>query len=286
MKIIQNIPDGIYQRVLANLQKPNPNILRATELINPPLIKHLTLKHWDALSPLASEFLWSLLGSAIHAELAKEADGVLIEKRITKSFFGITLSGQIDRCEIDTKTIADYKVTSVGSFSRGLKPEWEKQLNLYKFLLESEGYPVKQLKIHAILRDWMVGKSVQANYPPIPFMTFDVPIWDNERISKYIEERVAIHQAKPLPCTMTERWQDPACFAVMQKGRKSAVKASYKDENGEKQFIKTKAQAETFMASIKKPNLYIEERPSIARRCKDYCLVRDFCPHNPYREEK
>jgi len=71
MKIIKNIPDGIYQRVLANVQKPDPNILRVTELINPPLIKHLTLKYWDELRPLASEFLWSLLGSAMNSEFQK-----------------------------------------------------------------------------------------------------------------------------------------------------------------------------------------------------------------------
>ena len=286
MKIIKNIPDGIYKRILANVQKPNPNILRATELINPPLIKHLTLKHWDNLNPLASEFLWSLLGSAIHAELAKEADGVLIEQRITKNVFGITLSGQIDRYEIEDKTIADYKVTSVWSILLGLKSEWEKQLNIYKFLLESEGHAVEQLKIHAILRDWQVGKAVQRNYPDIPFMTLDVPVWNNEKISKYIEERVVTHKAEPLPCTMSERWQDPPCFAIMQKGRKSAVKASYKDLEGKKQPIVHKFQAEEFILEMKKPNLYIEERPSIAKRCKDYCLVRDFCPYNPYKEAR
>ena len=109
MKIIKNVPDGIYQRMLANIQKPDPDVLRVSQLINPPLIKKLTLEHWDSLNPLASDFLWSLLGSAIHAELAKEAKGVLIEKRITKDVFGVTLSGQVDRFELQTSTIADYK---------------------------------------------------------------------------------------------------------------------------------------------------------------------------------
>lgn len=280
MKIIENIPDGIYQRVLANTQKPDPDILRVTQLINPPLIKALTLKHWHKLMPLASDFLWSLLGSAVHAELAKEAEGVLIEERITTDVFGIKLSGAVDRYELRTHTIADYKCTSVWSILLGLKPEWEAQLNIYKFLLESQGYPVENLKIHAILRDWQVGKSVQKDYPAIPFMSLDVPIWNNEKVTRYIKERIAIHQAEPLPCSMEERWQNPPCFAIMQKGRKSAVKASYKDENGERSSIKTQIYAEVLMGDIKKPNLYIEERPSIAKRCENYCLVRDFCPYN------
>jgi len=280
MKIIKNIPEGIYQRVLANVQKPDPDILRVTELINPPLIKRLTLEHWDELNPLASEFLWSLLGSAVHAELAKAGGNTLIEHRVTKEVFGITLSGAIDRYEIDIKTIADYKCTSVWAILLGLKSEWESQLNLYKFLLESEGHEVNQLKIHAILRDWQVGKSMQKGYPPAPFTTLDVPMWSKSTVNRYINERIFIHNAKPLPCTMKERWQDSPCFAIMQKGRKKAVKASYKDENGEKQFITNKVMAESFMAMINKPNLYVEERPSIAKRCKWYCLVRNVCPYN------
>jgi len=286
MKIIQNIPDGIYQRVLANIQKPNPDILRVSELINPPLIKHLTLKHWDELRPLASDFLWSLLGSAIHAELAKEAEGVLVEKRITQDVFGVTLSGQVDRFELKTSTIADYKCTSVWSILLGLKPEWQAQLNVYKFLLESQRYSVEKLRIHAILRDWQVGKSMQKNYPAIPFMTLDVPMWDTERTAAYIRMRINIQNANIRPCTMKERWQDLPCFAIMKKGQKKAAKASYKDENGEKSLIKTRSYAEVLMADIKKPNLYIEERPSVAKRCKNYCLVRDFCPYNQEKENK
>jgi len=282
---IHNIPNGIFQRVLANIQKPQPDIIRVSELKDPPLIKKLALENWDTLVADASEFLWSLLGSAIHAELSKANENVLVEIRITENVFGIILSGQIDRYEKDIETIADYKATSTYSFIRGLKPEWEAQLNLYKFLMEEVGCPVKALKIHAILRDWMVTNTVKANYPPIPFQTITVPMWSAEKTEVYIKERIKIHQAEPLPCTMTERWQEPACFAIMKKGQKKAVKASYKDENGEKSIIKTRSCAEVLMADIKKPNLYIEERPSIAKKCKWYCLVRDICPYNFYKKE-
>lgn len=280
MKIIKNIPDGIYQRVLANIQKPDPDILRVSELVNPPLIKQLTLKHWDKLRPLASEFLWSLLGSAVHAELAKESEGVLIEQRITKHVFGIKLSGQIDRYEDEISTIADYKCTSVWSFLLGLKTEWEAQLNLYKFLLESEDYTVRALKIHAILRDWQVGKSMQKDYPPMPFMTLDVPIWSKYKVLNYIGNRVTVHKLEPLPCSMKERWQDPACFAIMKKGQKKAVKASVVKAGKREPMTETEAKTQFNMAGFKEPKYYLEERPSVAKRCKFYCLVRDFCPYN------
>jgi len=279
MRIIQNIPDGIYQRVLANVQKPDPDILRVTELINPPLIKKLTLEHWDELRPLASDFLWSILGSAIHAELAQASDGVLIEQRITKEFFGITLSGQVDRYETGTKTIADYKSTSVWSILLGLKPEWEAQLNIYSFLLEEEGYPVSNLKIHAILRDWQVGKSVQKDYPIIPFMTLDVPKWGAFKTAEYIKKRVEIHKAEPLPCTAEERWERAPTFAVMKTGRKSAVRVKDTREEAEI-YLNTKVK------STDKPKCEIVERKGEAIRCKNYCLVRDVCKYNPYNEEK
>jgi len=269
-----NLPDVFYQAIAKNIQRPQPDIMRVTQLISPPLIRHLTLKHWNELKVDCSENLWSLLGTSVHAELARITNNALIEKRITKTVFGITLSGSLDRFEKDTQTIVDFKVSSVWSYLLGVKEDWQKQLNVYKFLLESEGHFVKHLKIYLIIRDFQKGKAVQADYPKIPFVVLDVPVWEKKRVSSYIEER---------PCTMKERWQDPPCFAIMQKGRKKAVKASYKDENGEKQFITNKIMAESFMAMINKPNLYIEERPSIAKRCKWYCLVRNVCPYN---EEK
>jgi len=201
------------------------------------------------------------------------------EQRISKDIFGITLSGQVDRYEVENKTIADYKVTSVWSILLGLKPEWEKQLNLYKFLLEFEGHPVEQLKIHAVLRDWQVGKAAQANYPAIPFMTLDVPVWDNKKISKYTEERVAIHKAEPLPCTVEERWERTPTFAIIKAGRKSAVRVKDTREEAEI-YLNTKVKP------ADKPKCKIVERKGEAIRCKSYCLCRDFCPCNPYKESK
>ena len=194
---IHNLPRGIFRAVVDSIQRPQPDILRVTELINPPIIKKLALENWDVIERDTSEFLWSILGSAVHAVLAKTDPDALIETRCTLStkvqritinntLLKVDLSGQIDRYEKDEQSIDDYKCTSVWSYMFGLKPEWEAQLNVYKFLLESTlGSVVKRLKIHAILRDWQLSKAVQSDYPKTPFQTIIVPIWSKQQVLDY-----------------------------------------------------------------------------------------------------
>ncbi|KKL03456.1 hypothetical protein LCGC14_2625980, partial [marine sediment metagenome] len=227
------------------IQEPQSDVLRVTELINPPICKKLALENWETITADASEFLWSLLGTGIHSVLAKDETGVLIEKRITVEIIGaehLLLSGQVDRFIEKTQTIADYKSTSVWSYLFGTKPEWEAQLNLYKYLLETTGRTVKKLTINMILRDWQMSKSVQADYPKIPFAVIDIPVWSADKINSYIKERVAVHQADPLPCSPDERWQRKSTFAVMKEGRKSAVRV--KDTQKEAQvYLDTEVKA-------------------------------------------
>jgi len=274
-----NLPDVFYQAIAKNIQRPQPEIMRVTQLISPPLMRQLTIKYWDKLKVDCSENLWSLLGTSVHAELAKITNNALIEKKITKTVFGIILSGSLDRFEKDTQTIVDFKVSSVWSYLLGVKEDWQKQLNVYKFLLESEGHFVKHLKIYLIIRDFQKGKAVQADYPKIPFVVLDVPVWNNEKISSYIKERVAVHKAEPLPCTLEERWERAPTFAIMKTGRKSAVRVKDTREEAEI-YLNTKVKP------TDKPKCEIVERKGEAIRCKNYCLVRDVCKYNPYNEEK
>ena len=75
---IHNLPSGIFNAVVDSIQRPQPDVLRVTELINPPLCKQLALESWDTITADCSEFLWSLLGTGIHSVLANNEDGVLI----------------------------------------------------------------------------------------------------------------------------------------------------------------------------------------------------------------
>ncbi len=274
---IHNLPSGIFNAVLNSIQEPKADVIRVTELINPPICKQLALENWETITADASEFLWSLLGTGIHSVLANSEDGVLVEKRVTVETLGLTenvvLSGQVDRFIEKTQTIADYKSTSVWSYLFGIKPEWEAQLNLYKYLLERISYKVKRLTINMILRDWQMSKAVQSDYPNIPFAVIDIPVWDRDKTNAYIAERVKIHQSEPLPCSPDERWQRKSTFAVMKEGRKSAVRV--KDTQGEAQdYLDTEVKA------VDQKKCRVVERVGEALKCKSYCLVRDICPFN------
>ena len=273
---IHNLPSGVFNAVVRTIQEPKPDVLRVTELINPPICKQLALENWETITADASEFLWSLLGTAVHDTLAKQEDNVLVEKRITITVDGINLSGQVDRYVKPEFAVEDYKCTSVWSYLYGIKPEWERQLNLYRYLLESTNYRVKKLTINAILRDWMMSKSVQADYPKIPFVSINIPLWTMERTNLFIKHRIAVHNTRPLPCDETERWQRPSTFAVMKEGRKSAVRV--KDTQEEAQdYLDTEVKA------VDQKKCQVVERVGEALKCKSYCLVRDICPYNFYK---
>ncbi len=273
---IHNLPSGIFNAVLNSIQEPKADVIRVTELINPPLCKQLALKNWDTITADASEFLWSLLGTGIHSVLATDEAGVLIEKRITAPIYDEILSGQVDRYIEKTQTIADYKSTSVWSYLFGIKPEWVAQLNLYKYLLETTGRTVKKLTINMILRDWQTSKSVQADYPKIPFAVINIPVWDRDKTNEYITERIKIHQSEPLSCSPDERWQRKSTFAVMKEGRKSAVRV--KDTQEEAQdYLDTEVKA------VDQKKCQVVERVGEALKCKTYCLCRDICPYNFYK---
>jgi hypothetical protein len=67
-------------------------------------------------------------------------------------------------------------------------------------------------------------------------------------------------------CTASERWQRNTVFAVMKKGRKTAVKL-YE----EKEYAETHRQMDP-------DNLSVVERPGISVRCEDgYCSAAEFC---------
>jgi hypothetical protein len=177
-----------------------------------------------------------------------------------------------------TPVISDIKVTSVYSFLLGEKPEWINQLNVYAWCYGKIGFNVSALRIDAILRDWMRSKTLRdPDYPPIPFMTVDIPIWDWPDAEQYIHDRVALHleaertMTAPV-CTDEERWGKPTTYAVIKKGNKRAAR------------VLDSMEAAQDWADFNIGGKYeIQERPGSYTKCESYCLVRGICEHNPYK---
>lgn len=246
-----------------------------TELLSPPRVRRLQERHDAALTKDVSDMLWALLGSALHvvAERASAEDHVT-EERIVAEIDGVKVSGGIDLQEMTSEgvIITDYKFTSAYSVMNE-KKEWEEQLNLYKWLVESvKRVPVKGLKICALIRDFS-RHDRRDNYPDSPIHMVDIPMWDSVTAEAFVRSRLRLHtEAKfadameePLPpCSAEERWFSETTYAVKKEGRKTAVRV-----------FKTIEEAQELAAKEKG---YVETRAGEPRRCTgNFCGVAEFC---------
>ena len=269
-----NIPEALVNVITSGIQKPEKSIMRVTELISPPIMKNLALKHWDEITVDVSDYLFSVLGQAVHYILEKgtPSDAIGEERIFVDTKFG-RLSGKSDIYH--NEGVEDWKVTSVFSFLLGVKDEWVHQLNVYKYLWEKNHFPVKFLTINAILRDWIRSKAKYdpMNYPQIPFIQLKADLWSEKECEEYINERFAIHGLGNTECTMYEKWERPDSWAIIKGKNKRATRV-----------LPTELEAELYIDGIKDEKTHkdysIVHRLGERIRCNDYCLVRDFCPYN------
>ena len=246
-----------------------------TELLSPPRVRRLQERHDPSLEKDVSDMLWPLLGSALHvvAERAS-ADQHVTEERIFADIDGVKVSGAIDLQEMTEQgvIITDYKFTSAYSVMNE-KKEWEEQLNLYKWLVESrKRIPVIGLRICALIRDFS-RHDRRENYPASPIHMVDIPMWDSVKAEAFVRARLHLHaEAKfadameePLPpCSDEERWFSETTYAVKKEGRKTAVRV-----------FKTLEEAKEL---AQKEKGYVETRTGEPRRCTgNYCNVAEYC---------
>ena len=271
-----DLPEAIVNAVRNDPYNAGVCDISVTKLISPPQIRVLEREHADELTEDVSERIWSLIGQIGHGILERAETTAIAERRLFATIGGWRISGQFDRMTIeDDGTLSDYKFTSVWAVTDGIKPEWEAQLNILRWLAAENGYPeIRRLLLVAILRDWSKGKAKQGHpYPPHQVKVLPVPLWTLEDTERFIAERIQLHKiadecaaySEPLPhCTDEERWTKPTTYAVRKPGRKSAVKL-YDNEDD----------ALTHSANI--PRGYVEHRPGESIRCADYCAVAQFC---------
>lgn len=269
------LPEAIVRAIANDKYNPGHGDISATKLITPPQITHLLRSHEPEED--AAEKMWSLIGQAVHGILERAYEGddsVIVENRFYTDCEGWKVSGQIDVYDPATRTIYDYKVTSV--YSSDGKAEWDQQLNLLRVLLEDNGHPVENLKIIAIFRDWQKSKAGQYDYPDSQVKVIDIPLWPVDTARGFMAGRVKLHQAQtPRPCSDEERWAKPEKFAVMKVGRKAAVK-----------LFDTYAEAQRFIAKSSDSGLLdIQHRQKQYTRCGSYCPVAHVCPQLAAEQE-
>ena len=255
-----------------------PGHISATGLIQPPRLRVLKERYASQVEEDVSDRIWMLLGSAVHGVLERaESVTALQEERLSTVVNDWRVTGQADLWE-EPGILSDYKVTSVWAGMNGVKPEWEAQLNIYAHLYRDAGFPVRGLQIVAIYRDWSKNRAKQGNgYPHCAAGVLPVQVWPDAKVQDYLAERVALHQAaqdmpdEQLPyCNPEERWERPTTWAVMKKGRKSAVRVFHDPESAEA------------AAEGRGKDHYVEVRPGESVRCEGYCPVAEFC--SQYKE--
>lgn len=277
-----NLPSAIVNNVLNDEYSRGDAVLSVTQLLSSPRIVILQRVNEDKMEADVVDRLPSMLGTAMHKVLEKGANpDEIVEERFFLDILGWKISGAVD-LQIPkpdgTWEINDYKLTSVYSVMTE-KWEWEAQLNMYAYLMRmTKGRRVSSLKIVAILKDWNRKQGTfKPDYPDAPIVMVDIPLWDDARQKEYIEGRVALFQrnesaldkGEPIDyCTDQERWLRGETWAVMKKGRKSAVK-----------LFESKEEADDWIARQADGDaLAVSHRVGEPIRCSgDYCGVSRWC---------
>ena len=261
--------------------KFEPNEYRVTQLLKGIRETILERRHYHEIEQDVSDMIWLLFGTAVHSiiEHHKEADHEFKEERIKIRIGNYILSGKFDLYNAETKTITDYKTCSIWKVVNGDYEDWRRQLLIYAYMLQSIGFPVEKAEIIALMKDHSKAQAKRkADYPKQPArkITFTFSGQDFKEIENWLHLRFEqISKAEKLPddklplCTPEERFNSGDKFAVMKKGRKTALRV-----------LDSMEDAENWMAA--NGGDYIETRRGEDRKCQDYCSACEFC--NYYKE--
>jgi hypothetical protein len=252
--------------------------LSVTQLINSPKIVSLTAKHQGELEEDVADMVWSIFGSAVHSILEHgKDDNHIVEQRLHAQVDGWNISGAVD-LQIDSEAgtqIRDYKTTSAWAVMNE-KAEWEQQLNIYAWLVESvRKVKVIDLGIVAIIRDWSRRDALtRDSYPEAPIKELPIKLWTMDERMAFISDRIELHSACDFaletgddlpPCTPSEMWEKPAVYAVRKKG---GIRA--------KSLHSTQEEADEALAALGK-DYELDLRPGERTRCANFCSVNQWC---------
>lgn len=204
----------------------------------------------------------------------------IIEKTFVAPIEGWDLCGTVDLYDKERQIIQDWKLCKTYKWtSAESRKQWIKQLNVYAWLLEKNGFPVKGLQIVPFFRDWTAlthkYKSQRGqDYPDTEVSIIDIPMKPLDQIEAYIKVCIKDHQmaeeGNVRDCTGEERWAEADVYAVMVEG---GTRAKHK--------FSTKEEAHNYIEEFgyKFANpLYAQHRPGKSKRCEEYCPVFELCP--------
>lgn len=265
---LSNLPDVLVTAV-APRRRPQRGTFSVSELIAPPQIRDLLIRHWDELTEDAASRLRFFSDGLLHHLLDSYGNvgGRRVERLQSYATDDGLVAGSFDVLRVGDE-LHEYRSVSTWRVTSGVPRDWVERMNLYAEVLRRGGLPVTALKIVAMFRDFSASRTNDANYPQAEVQTFDIPLWQPDEASAFLRDRIALHQAADggayPPCSPDERWERPTKFALMKVGRQKAVKV-YDDE-------------ETARGNMTSEQHYIEPRPGQSTRCLFHCRVAAVCP--------
>lgn len=263
-------PEALLQAIENDPYDKGDAEFSITELLQPPRIVVLRKEHAGEIEEDIDDRLWTLYGQIAHLILERANRGAIAEKRYFATFEGVKISGQVDTLDLDRGTLSDWKFTTAWKFKAGdgAPPEWVAQLNLQLELLRQNGLDADRLEIIGLLRDFSKLEARRnPQYPQQAVQRLAFAPWPREQTRKYLRERILLHRQARLSlpeCAAEERWAKPDVYAVMKKGRKTAVR------------LYPNAEAARLHAESE-PAHFVVFRPGESVRCSAYCPVSKFC---------
>lgn len=283
------IPEPYPHFVRSNIRKPVSDRFGVTSILSPPLPRTLLLEKWDEVEWDVAGRVRMIDGSRndeIMERLSKDFSNAVTQLKMWETVYindrPVTIVGKLDVLWLSYEgdkvygDLEDWKFTTVTILNNEERlHEYEFQLNAYKWLL-NKWFPwieIRSGKLVLQFRDWSKIKAHHGSHPRNVVETRTMRLWSNDTIEQVIYKSLQDKYDNPhRECTPAERWQHPPKFAVMKKGRKSAVRVldnkeeldSYCDWKG---------------IEIGKDGHYQEIRPAQATRCKFYCDVASVCPY-------
>lgn len=253
--------------------QPKPNQFSATGLLKPARAYALLDRPDLEIVLDYSDMISIQMGQAIHAlvEKNKHPDILIQEQRFeaTLNVEGsiITIAGKPDF--LYQRRLVDIKTTSVWGYIFGEFDDYVKQLSIYRWILMQNGIEVQPYGIIWYwFTDWKRSDAkYKREYPQTRTLTQDYQLMPLDQAEAFIRENVIrLKNAKnDLPlCTNEELWLSPDKWAVMKKGRKSAVKLHDSEPS-----------ALTHIQNLGADH-YLEKRPGRVKRCP-YCSARSLC---------
>jgi len=296
----KNLPEYFLNSAVATTYRPDPKRFSVTQVIGPPLIRTLLIKKWDELEQDVSDKLFALDGTATDEFLKKYSQLCLTNLKLElsiKDIFGIdgVLVGRPDFYHVIQHCIGDLKKTSAGniklkpdnSIGQRIRDSWTHQTNVYAYLMHKTlpELPVDSLEVHGWGRDWRRNEKLRYhNYPEIQIQVIPIPLWNIDETENYINMQLQDHVKHPYrECSREEKWQSNDKFAVMQMGRKSALRVLDSNKEAMDWCLEKKKAKKIDGKIILCNKIYIEKREGSCIRCEGYCSVSAVCPHKKGR---